>query len=152
MAKLSTTWRVMDLTLLHINRAWVVLRAVTIRVSCPHGVSRVGSAREREFSFWSRNKSFIIDQACWVKMSVYYHPYYHPDPGIKGGGAVLKFFFYSFSIRKLDVLCSLHNSRFMREASLTRHFTPNARKARIARWGEEKLVSRFAAAFASLCS
>ena len=51
----------------------------------------------------------------------------------KRGGAVLQFFFYSFSIRKLDVLCSLHNSRFMREASLTRHFTPNARKARIAR-------------------
>ena len=61
----------MDLTLLHINGAWVVLRAVTIRVSCPHGVSRVGSAREREFSFWSHNKSFIIDQACWVKRSVY---------------------------------------------------------------------------------
>ena len=50
-----------------------------------------------------------------------------------GGGAVLKIFLKSFSIRKLDVLCSLHNSRFRREASLTRHFTPSARKARIAR-------------------
>ena len=84
----------------------------------------------------------------------------HPDPETKGGGAVLKIFLKSFSIRKLDVLCSLHNSRFRREASLTWHFTPSARKARIARLGEEKknfffsLGSRFGqnAAFASLGS
>ena len=34
----------------------------------------------------------------------------------------------SVLIRKLDVLCSLHNRRFMREASLTRHFTRSANR------------------------
>ena len=82
----------------------------------------------------------------------------HPDPEIKRGSG-LKIFLESFSIRKLDVLCSLHNSRFMREASLIRHFTREKRESRDE--GRRKkiifffsIVSRFAqnAAFASLRS
>ena len=52
-------------------------------------------------------------------------------------------FSQSFSITKLDVLCSLHNSRFMREASLTRHFTRSARQLanREMMGGENKFFS-----------